>query len=389
MTETTTGRDSNSGSGQGDQGDPYYTVGGALNPSYYTTEGAFNGSGIALASQSFSESLEGGTQGSLVMYFQHWSGQIRWQQLDSQGNWLGGDVSEVVAVDAKNATPLSAVSYSIGGRSQWHIFYIDRNNTLRQRSNSNTTNVWVDGPIGDLNLKVLDADQLGMQACWYGSDYGDTDYVHTPLPDAGPDSEFQNEVGMRMWFAKDNTTFSQYGWRAGDAQWTFDHDWTNLNGHAGVGCYSWGPGNVTYTMFVDLENTVRFYWKDTNTNLTNTTTHPINKWTEAPLNIPGVWPSTSLGYTNAFYAQMEDRSIHGFNITWNAENSTFIGADNFTVDGVPPIGGTHMSVTAIPNASGGNTLMVFCQQNGSDITEHARDLVAGQWSQVNIQIPQE
>lgn len=40
-----------------------YTIGGALNPAYYTTSGAFNGSGIALASQSF----DGGDEGALVM----------------------------------------------------------------------------------------------------------------------------------------------------------------------------------------------------------------------------------------------------------------------------------------------------------------------------------
>ncbi|KAI6884843.1 hypothetical protein KC355_g21792, partial [Hortaea werneckii] len=55
-----------------------YLIGGALHPSYYSTTGAFNGSGIALASQSFATDLQTGTQGSIVMYFQHHSGEIRW-----------------------------------------------------------------------------------------------------------------------------------------------------------------------------------------------------------------------------------------------------------------------------------------------------------------------
>jgi len=99
-----------------------YLIGGAIDPTYYSTSGAFNGSGIALASQSFARDLQAGTQGSLVMYFQHHSGDIRWQQLSSTGSWLGGSVSEVVAVDAKNNTPLSAVSYALNGTSTWHIF---------------------------------------------------------------------------------------------------------------------------------------------------------------------------------------------------------------------------------------------------------------------------
>ncbi|KAI7517423.1 hypothetical protein KC331_g21717, partial [Hortaea werneckii] len=98
-----------------------YLIGGALHPSYYSTTGAFNGSGIALASQSFATDLQTGTQGSIVMYFQHHSGEIRWQQLSSSG-WIGGSASEVVAIDAKNSTPLSAVAYTTNGTSTWHIF---------------------------------------------------------------------------------------------------------------------------------------------------------------------------------------------------------------------------------------------------------------------------
>lgn len=93
-------------------GDPNYSIGGAINPAYYSRKGAFNGSGIALASQSF----EGSEHGSMVMYFQHHTGTIRWQQLVG-GSWLGGSQSEVVAYDAKNATPLSAVAYAMNGTS--------------------------------------------------------------------------------------------------------------------------------------------------------------------------------------------------------------------------------------------------------------------------------
>ncbi|MGI4802880.1 MAG: hypothetical protein ACRYG8_54380 [Janthinobacterium lividum] len=91
-----------------------YSIGGALNQSYYSTNGAFNGSGIALASQSFT----GGGYGELTMYYQHHSGQIRYQTLQTDGSWIGGTYSEIVAVDAKNSTPLSAVSFVVNGSSQ-------------------------------------------------------------------------------------------------------------------------------------------------------------------------------------------------------------------------------------------------------------------------------
>jgi hypothetical protein len=62
---------------------------------------------------------------------------------------------------------------------------IGDDNQLKQRSNSNTTSFWSDGPLNDMNLTVLDADQVGVQACWYGDAYGDTDYVHTDRPSTG------------------------------------------------------------------------------------------------------------------------------------------------------------------------------------------------------------
>ena len=83
--------------------------GNAPNPDEFLSKvGALNGSGIALASESFGS----GGYGSIVMYFQHHSGQIRQAQLASNGNWAGGDVTQIVAVDAKNATPIAAVAYA-------------------------------------------------------------------------------------------------------------------------------------------------------------------------------------------------------------------------------------------------------------------------------------
>jgi hypothetical protein len=46
--------------------------GNAFNPAYLSKTGAFNGSGIAIASQSFG----GGGYGIINVYFQHWTGQV-------------------------------------------------------------------------------------------------------------------------------------------------------------------------------------------------------------------------------------------------------------------------------------------------------------------------
>lgn len=84
--------------------------------------------------------------------------------------------------------------------------------------------------------------------------------------------------------------------------------------------------------------------------------------------------------------------INGYNISWAAENTSIAERpdgelDLFTVSGEPALPGSHLSVTAIPNQSGGNSLCVFYQTNGSDVTEYTRDITAGQWSQVEIDIP--
>lgn len=374
-----------------------YLIGGAINPAFYSEMGLYNGSGIALAQQSFSNDLTSGAQGTIVVYFQHWTGQIRYVQLTNSGAWVGGDSSTIVASDAKNNTPLSAVSYvATGYVSTWHLFYIDQNNTLRQRSNSNassaytTPGIWTDGPINNLDLKVWDADQVGMQACWYGNDYGDSDYVHSPIPGTDQvNASANSDVGMHMWYASDNNTFQQYGWRQ-DANntWQFQNTFENMNGHAGVGCFSWGPGTVTYVMMVNEENTVEFWWRDTNTNLTNSTTHPINVWVQAPITIEDVYPTTSLGYTNSFYAQSAaDLYFYGHNVTWAAENTTI--ATPFKVaSSQPALPGSHLSVTELPGPSGGNDLVVFFQMNGTDLSEYTRDVVAGAWANVPITIPQ-
>lgn len=238
------------------------------------------------------------------------------------------------------------------------------------------------------NHTVMDADQVGMQACWYGNDYGDADYKHSPLPNQGNSTTNTTgsgtDVGMHLWYASDSSTFQQLGWRNGDSNWTYQQEWQDKNGHAGLGCYSWGPGTTTYVMMVNSQNTVEVWWKDTNTNTSSSTNHPINQWTNSSVAISNVHPSTSLGYTNAFYAQGRDGWITGYNIDWASENTTINGS--FPVN-KPGILGTHLSVTTLPDQSGGDSLCVFYQTNGSDVTFATRDLVQGAWTAATLEVP--
>ena len=106
------------------------------------------------------------------------------------------------------------------------------------------------------------------------------------------------------------------------------------------------------------------------------------------ISIP-VFANSSMGYTNFLYVQNPDLTISGFNVSFAAENTSVpAGQTNkFVINGAKGLVGTHLSVTAVPDSSGGNSLMAFYQTNGSDITEFVRDLDAGQWTSSSVPIP--
>jgi hypothetical protein len=98
-------------------------------------------------------------------------------------------------------------------------------------------------------------------------------------------------------------------------------------------------------------------------------------------------PSSSLGYTNYLYAQLADETIHGYNISFNAENTAFVPGDSFQVEGLLGVPGTHLSVTSLSNPSGGASILAFYQTRGDDITGYSRDKYAGQWTGTLVTIP--
>lgn len=378
-----TRKSSNASSAPANQSPPAPT---AIPQSFLSTVGAFNGSGIALASESFAS----GGHGAIVMYFQHHSGQLRSAQLESNGEWQGGDVTNIVAADAKNGTPISAVAYARNQTAAWHVFYLNVNNTVTELINDNTTNVWRKGPLNDLNLQAMNDPNVGLQGCWYGSFYSDAAYNHSPVPGqtTSTGNSSDQTVGIHLWYAANATTFNSVGWTYGDDSWTDQQAFNGYNGHAGVACYSWGPGSDTYVMFVNLQDEVNILWKDLNTTLVGNSSHPINEWTKSNISIP-VFQNTSMGYTNYLYAQNPDLSISGFNVSFAAENTSIPTdpADTFVINGARGLPGTHLSVTALPDSSGGNSLLAFYQTNGSDVTEFVRDLDAGQWTSSSVPIP--
>lgn len=195
--------------------------------------------------------------------------------------------------------------------------------------------------------------------------------------------------GINLWYGADPTTLKSVGWTFGTTTWTEGETLKGYNAHAGVGCYSWGPGTVTYLMASDLSSTVNILWKDLSENRTGSSSHPVGEWTNSSVAIPNSFQNTSLGYTEFLYAQDAEYNIVGYNVSWDAESTAFITEDSLVIDGDAGIPGTRLTVTATPNDSGGQDLLVFNQNNGSSITEYVRDLNLGQWTSKQLPIPQD
>jgi hypothetical protein len=226
---------------------------------------------------------------------------------------------------------------------------------------------------------------VGLQACWYGNFYGDAEYAHSPIPGTGSNDTSQDSViGMHLWYGREPTVLEEVTWTYNTTAWYRQGNFS-ADGHGGIGCYSWGAGSVSYVMMVNFDNAVQLYWKDLNTSIPSTDSHPVNKWVNTTVTIPNVMPNTSLGYTNYFYAQNADRTIGGHNISFDAENTT-LATESFTLPH-QGLAGTHFSVTAVPNGSGGFSLLIFDQENGTDITVNSRDLNSGQWTFASLPIP--
>lgn len=149
-------------------------------------------------------------------------------------------------------------------------------------------------------------------------------------------------------------------------------------------------------MMVNSQDEVEILWRDTGTG--SNVSHPLNAWVNATQGgIGNVYPTTSLGYTTYFYAQMADRTIQAYNMSWAAENTTMLDGETFSLthDGEPvkAQGGSRLTVSAYSDYNEGETtwdsLFVFYQADGDDVTILTRPFAGGDWSREMLEIPPE
>lgn len=226
--------------GLGSNLDPEINTGGYLNSQYYSRNGAFNGSGVAIAA------AKPGIDTSIYAFYQSYTGEIMYTLMNPQNQWdLVGPVNSG-SYQAMNATPLSTVQHQVGNQSVWHLFYIDVNYYIRERVITNdTTNspspIWQDGTLNSLNLKAYKANTIGMQACYWGDYYGRYSL-----------NGQARTTGIHLWYADSATTFQQYSWSNGTNRWDYEKTWTDLDGHAGVACQTWDSGTSTHTQHLTM-----------------------------------------------------------------------------------------------------------------------------------------
>jgi hypothetical protein len=148
---------------------------------------------------------------------------------------------------------------------------------MKQMSQNNETNKWTPGTLNAMNLKAYDSPMVGLQACWKGNFYGDSDLLNMPGASLNS-SKAAAPSAINLWYASSESTFEQYSWINGQDKWTKLNPWQGKNGHAGVGCYSWDEWSTsTYTMMVNEHNDTEIWWRDTNTTAKSTDEHPISK----------------------------------------------------------------------------------------------------------------
>lgn len=100
--------------------------------------------------------------------------------------------------------------------------------------------------------------------------------------------------------------------------------------------------------------------------------------------------TTSLTYADFLYVQTADSDhIHAYNVTW-AGGETPGHDDQYSIEGEQRVANSHFAAAAVVNADGESMLLFLDQQDGNDITQHARSLEGGDgdWSTVKIEIPE-
>ena len=145
---------------------------------------------------------------------------------------------------------------------KWTVFYLDDSSTIQNVVRDNITNQWTSGSIGNFNFKAPKSSHVALTVCfsadWYGLTVGESG-------------------GLRLYAAGEDGLIHEYSWYLGnETSWQEEFAFQNSNGFAGAAC--WPAGGITNLYLQDSTGGLKTWWKDFNTNATNTTQHPLSVW---------------------------------------------------------------------------------------------------------------
>ena len=146
---------------------------------------------------------------------------------------------------------------------QVHLVYIDSANILQEVIKSNTSDSWVNGPLGLLNLLASRSSSVDLAVCYNDLFYG---------------RSVGTSGGIRLFYGASGTTVQEYAWAVGATSWTAGFTFRDVNGNGGLTCAGAGSG-TSYLYLLNTQNQVELWWKDFNTAAVNSTNHPIDVWT--------------------------------------------------------------------------------------------------------------
>ncbi|KAI9752050.1 MAG: hypothetical protein M4579_005778 [Chaenotheca gracillima] len=334
-------------------------------PAQIAPEGAINGSGIVALD------LADGSR-RIALYSQHFNGEIRkYEYLD--GTWTGGTGNDVVVESgAKDGTPLMGLSYAIQGELIWRVFFVDENNTLQERINSNlTASGWAHGSLGDGNFKVSESSHVGLTACrnyqWYGAPYNSSGF------------------GIRLYYGGDDHAVRELQWSYGHQAWGAGAVFDDANGDGGMECTidDTNENSVTNLWLLNKAGELEHRWYDFN-ETAKTPTHPSNTWVKGN-SIAGPTKDSAIaairvlpGTQKLVHAQLDGGIVREYVAEGAAELSNFTTYQS--ISGSPAIVGGRLGSVVLTTNHGGQEIHVFYQTNGTDVTDFIRTLDGDTWS---------
>ncbi len=132
-----------------------------------------------------------------------------------------------------------------------------KNKTFLKQINSKVANLRRDRPIWNEELQVLKDQLVGLQVCWSALGFS-----------GGASSEpgcdqWDQDGGLHLWYCSNSNQISAFAGIIKAMETIYGYP-KPCSLHAGISCYKWGGGGVTYPILVNMNAKAEIWWKISN-----------------------------------------------------------------------------------------------------------------------------